>query len=338
MKNLITIILLVTCSALMYAGDPSRKGTTGAEQLLIPVGASGIATAGAFVSNMVGLDAIYYNPAGLSHMKGSEASFSYMSYLADVNISNFAIGTNLGEVGSLGFSIKTFDFGDIPVTTFDAPDGDGSTFSPSLLTIGLTYAKVITDRVSIGVTGKVINENIMDVSATGFALDFGVQYRFPSNLSIGAAVKNIGTNMKYSGQNLRYKSALPESQPGSKDASWEAVTEEFQIPSFFELSLAYAYNVDEENMLQAGATFRNNNDSEDQMKFGLEYGFNNMFFVRGGYDMLLKNSSSSIFGFSAGAGVHYTTSGIGLTFDYAYQAVKDFPNPIHTFTLKLALL
>ncbi|MDP4114605.1 MAG: PorV/PorQ family protein [Bacteroidota bacterium] len=337
MKNLITIILLVTCSVLMYAGDPSRKGTTGAEQLLIPVGASGIATAGAFVSNMVGIDAIYYNPAGLSHLKGSEATFSYMSYLADINISYFAVGTNLGEVGSLGFSLKSFSFGDIPVTTFDSPDGDGSTYSPSLMTIGLTYGKIITDRVSIGVTGKVINENIMDVSATGFALDFGVQYRFPSNLSIGAAVKNIGTNMKYSGQNLRYKSGLPESQPGSKDASWEAVTEEFQIPSYFELSTAYAYNIDEENFVQVGGVFRNNNQSEDQMKFGLEYGFMNMFYVRGGYDMLLKNSDQSIRGFSAGAGVNYSTGGIGMTFDYAYQAIKDFPKPTHTFSLKLAL-
>lgn len=338
MKNLITIILLVTCSVLVYAGDTSRKGTTGAEQLLIPVGGRGIATAGAFVSNMVGIDALYYNPAGLAHIKGSEASFSYMSYLADINISNFAVGTNLGDFGALGFSLKTFNFGDIPVTTFDAPDGDGSTYSPSFMTVGLTYGKIITDRVSIGVTGKVISENIMDVSATGFALDFGVQYRFPSNLSIGAAVKNIGTNMKYTGQNLTYKSGLPGAQPGSPDATWQATTEEFQIPSYFELSTAYALNIDEENFLQVGGTFRNNNDSEDLMKFGLEYGYMNMFFVRAGYELPLKNSSESIRGFSAGAGVNYTTGGIGMTFDYAYQAVKDFPTPTHTFSLKLALL
>lgn len=337
MKNLITIILLVTCSVLMYAGDPSRKGTTGAEQLLIPVGAKGIATSGAFVSNMVGVDAIYYNPAGLSHIKGSETVFSYMSYLADINISYFALGTNLGDFGSLGFSVKSFSFGDIPVTTFDAPDGDGSTYSPSLMTIGLSYGKIITDRVSVGVTAKVINENIMDVTASGFALDFGVQYRFPSNLSIGAAVKNIGTNMKFSGQNLRYKSTLPGSQPGSKDASWEAVTEEFQIPSYFELSTAYSYNLDDDNFMQLGGVFRNNNASEDEMKFGLEYGFMNMFFVRGGYDLLLKNSDQAIKGLSAGAGINYSSDGIGMTFDYAYQAIKDFPKPTHTFTLKLAL-
>ena len=41
-------------SASIYAGDVARKGTTGAEQLLIPVGARGIATGGAFVSNLVG--------------------------------------------------------------------------------------------------------------------------------------------------------------------------------------------------------------------------------------------------------------------------------------------
>ena len=81
-------------------------------------------------------------------------------------------------------------------------------YSPSFISAGLTYSKIITDRVSIGVNAKVINESILDVSATGFALDFGVQYRFPSNLSIGAAVKNVGTNMVYSGGDLQANEAF----------------------------------------------------------------------------------------------------------------------------------
>jgi hypothetical protein len=48
MKKFVTIILIAIFSAALYAGDPARKGTTGAEQLLIPVGARGISTGGAF--------------------------------------------------------------------------------------------------------------------------------------------------------------------------------------------------------------------------------------------------------------------------------------------------
>lgn len=337
MKNLITIILLVAFSVMVYAGDPARKGTTGAEQLLIPVGARSIATGGAFLSNVTGLEALYYNPAGFSHLEGSEAMFSYMSYIADINVSYLAVGTNLGEFGSLALSVKSMDFGDIDITTYVNPDGDGSTYSPEFMTYGLTYSRIITDRVSIGITGKVISENIMDVVASAFAIDFGVQYRFPNNISIGAAIKNVGTNMQYDGTNLQQKAGIPSTLPGTKPGSFEAVTEEFQIPSYFELSTAYVLNINDENMLQVASTFRNNNSKEDEVMLGLEYGFMNNFFVRGGYDLQVKNNDQSTFGFSAGAGVNYELEGIGVTLDYAFQQVREFPTQNHILTLKLGM-
>lgn len=338
MKKLIIIFLTVACIIPNFAGDKSRKGTTGADQLLVPVGARGIATGEAFLSNVTGLEAIYYNPAGFAHTNGSEAMFSYMSYIADINVSYFAIGTNLGDLGSFAFSIKTFDIGDIPVTTFDAPDGDGSTYSPGFLTAGITYSKVITDRVSVGVNGKVISETILDANATGFAVDFGVQYRFNNNLTLGAAVKNIGTNMVYSGSNLQYRTGIPGTLPGSKEGTFEVVAEPFQIPSYFELALGYAYDINEQNMLQIASTFRNNNALEDQMKFGLEYGFAQTFFLRAGYDLLLENSNQNTFGFTAGAGVNYQLSdGIRVVLDYAFREVKEFPTANHIFTVKLGL-
>ncbi len=334
MRNLLLIFLM--SSVFAYAGDSSRKGTTGAEQLLIPVGAQGIATGGAFLSNVTGLEAIYYNPAGLSLYNGSEAMFSYMSYLADINISYFAIGTNLGDLGSFAFSIKTFDFGDIPITTFEMPDGDGSVYSPSYITAGITYAKVVTDRVAVGMNAKIISESIQSVNATGIAIDFGVQYRFPNNLSIGATVKNIGSNMRYTGTNLQFKSSIPGAQPGSTLGTFEPVTEEFQIPSYFELSTAYSYDINEQNNIMIGATFRNNNSFEDQMKFGFEYGFNNSIFARAGYDLLVENTNESLFGLTLGAGINYQIAGgVGITFDYAFRQVKEFPSPNHIVTVKL---
>lgn len=336
MKKLLILLVILFCTLTVEAGDKTRKGTTGADQLLVPVGARSIATGGAFLSNVKGLEALYYNPAGFSHFPGSEAMFSYMSYIADINVSYFAIGTNFGDLGSFAFSIKTFDIGDIPVTTFEAPDGDGTTYSPGFLIAGISYSKVITDRVSIGVNGKIISESIMDVSATGFALDFGVQYRFDNNLSIGAAVMNIGSNMEYSGSNLQVRTGIPTSQTGSRDGTYQVVAEAFQIPSYFDLSIGYELNLNEQNMLTMGTTFRNNNALEDQLKVGLEYGFDQTFFLRGGYDYLFENTDQAIFGFTFGAGIDYLTSGgIGFTFDYAFRDTKEFPTANHVFTIKL---
>jgi opacity protein-like surface antigen len=342
MRKFFTFIILIMWSVSVFAGDASRKGTTGADELLIPVGARSIATGGAFLSNVTGLEALYYNPAGLSQGKGTEAMFGFTTYLADINVSYFAIGSNLGDLGSLALSIKSLSFGDIPITTVDVPDGTGATYSPGYTIAGITYAKIITDRVSVGVNAKVINETITNVSATGFAVDFGVQYRFPSNLSIGAAVKNIGTNMSFSGNGLHNLSNLSGGNLGSQQASYNIPGEEFQIPSYFELSTAYDFNLNEENKLMVGAAFRNNNVSDDEMRLGLEYGFTNMFFIRAGYCSSIQNASGPVSninnGYTFGAGVNYSfADGMNFVLDYSFQQVREFPNPNHTFTIKLGL-
>ena len=335
MKKIILILILIATS--IYAGDVARKGTTGAEQVLIPVGARGIATGGAFLANITGLESIFYNPAGLDVYPQTEAMFSYVNYLADINISYFAIGTSLGDVGSIGLDLKTLDFGDIPVTTETFPDGTGETYSPSFLTIGFTYSKVLTDRISIGTNLKIISENIQNTNATGFALDAGVQYRFSEALMIGAAVKNIGSDMSYSGQDLSSRTIIPGSIPGSSSGSYEVITEGFQIPSFFQLSMTYALNINEQNNLMFAGAYTANNSFEDIANLGMEYGFMNNFFVRGGYNFLVQNTSEYVYGLTFGAGLDYKLGGeVGFVFDYAFRDVKDFPTANHVFTIKLS--
>jgi len=338
MKNFFTLIIIVLISNSIYAGDVGRKGTTGAEELLIPVGARGIATGGSFLASLTGLESIYYNPAGLDMTPRTEAMFSIMSYVADINISYFAISTSLGDLGSIALSFKTFDFGQIPVTTTNFPDGTGQTYSPGFLTSSLTYSKVLTDRISVGTNLKLISETIQNASAVGFALDVGVQYRFNDFLAMGATLKNIGTNMQFTGQDLQTSTTVPGSNLGSSSGSYEVVTEPFQIPSYFEMSLSYNHQFNEQNSVILASTYTANNSYEDVAHFGLEYDFMNYFFVRGGYNLTMQNTNESIYGFTAGAGLEYKTSGgVSVTFDYAFRDVKDFPTANHVFTVKLGI-
>jgi hypothetical protein len=334
MKKIILIILLIATS--IYAGDVARKGTSGAEEVLIPVGARGIATGGAFLANVTGLEALFYNPAGLDIYPQTEAMFSYISYLADINISYFAIGTSLGDIGSIAFDLKSLDFGDIPITTLQFPDGTGDTYSPAFVTYGLTYSKVLTDRIGIGANFKLVTENIGNTTATGFAVDAGVQYRFSPELMIGATVKNIGTNMQYSGDDLTARTTIPGTVPGATSGSYQILTESFLIPSSFQLSLTYALNFNEQNNLLFAGAYTANNAYEDAANFGLEYGFMNNFFVRGGYTYLVENQDQSIYGLTFGAGVNYDIGGgVGFAFDYAYRAVQEFASANQVFTVKL---
>ena len=107
MKKIILFMLSLMFATSIYAGDVARKGTTGADYLLIPVGARGIATGGSFVANLSGLESIYYNPAGLVKGSGAEFMFSYMNYIADINISYFGASTELGDFGSFRLRIQS---------------------------------------------------------------------------------------------------------------------------------------------------------------------------------------------------------------------------------------
>ncbi|MBU0474034.1 MAG: PorV/PorQ family protein [Bacteroidetes bacterium] len=337
MKKIIVLILLFNITA-VFAGDVSRKGTTGADQLFIPVGARSIATSGAFVASVMGTESIYYNPAGLNRSNSSEAMFSYMNYIADINVSYIGVAGYLGDLGSIGFFMKTFDIGDIPQTTINDPDGNGVFYSPSLYTFGVTYSKLVTDRVSVGVNLKMINESIMSTSTTGFAIDFGVQYAFSKDFHIGVVVNNVGGNMKYDGQDLQVKTSLPGSYPGSVPAAYTAVTEEFQIPSYYELSLAYKFNLDAANGLALGGVFRNNNNLEDEMRFGLEYDYSRMFYLRAGYSLMMENSDQSIYTYTVGAGINMKLmDALNARFDYAFRPVNEFPTDNHVFTLMLGV-
>ena len=337
MKKLLTVFIILVLSMTVFAGDAARKGTAGAEQLLIPVGARSIATGGAFGSHFTGVESIFYNPGGLDRMQGTEAMFNFMNYIADINVSYFAIGTKM-DIGSIALTYKGLDFGDIPITTNQNPDGTGQFYSPSYFVLGLTYSKMITDRVSAGATFSLINEGIMNTGASGWAIDFGVQYKFSPNFSLGVAVKNIGGNMRYTGEDLKTKVEVPNAALGGGKGVYEVDTEAFQIPSYFELSLGYTFEFNEENDLSLGGVFRNNNNLEDEIRGGLEYNFMKTLYLRGGYIYQIENTDLAIYNWTVGAGISFDIlNSVNIVFDYAYRNVEDFPTDNHVFTLLLGV-
>ena len=340
MKKLLTVFIILILSMTVFAGDAARKGTAGADQLLIPVGARSIATGGAFNSHFIGVESIYSNPAGLDRMQGTEAMFNFMNYIADIDVSYFAIGAKTG-IGSIALTYKGINFGDIPVTTNQNPDGTGQFYSPSYFVLGLTYSKIITDRISAGANFSFINEAIMNTGASGWAIDFGVQYRFAPNFSLGVAVKNIGGNMEYTGEDLKTKVEVPDAALGGGKGVYEVDTEPFQIPSYFEMSLGYTFEFNEDNDLSIGGVFRNNNNLEDEIRGGIEYNFLKTLYLRGGYVYqidLEDRANQETYNWSVGAGVSFDLmNSVNIVFDYAFRNVENLPSDNHVFTLLLGV-
>ena len=331
MRSVLCLLLAVCVVAVADAGNQSRIGTAGAQELLIPVGARGIAIGG---SNMIfssGVDALYWNPAGLGRMTNSvEFMMSSMSYIADINVVYGAIGVQAGEFGTLGFTVKSIGFGKIPVTTANFPDGTGEEYSPTFLTMGATFAKSITDRISVGVTANLVSERLLDLSATGFAFNFGIQYQNlgTPGLDLGITMKNVGTNMQFSGANLLQRAEAATGLRGTQFYNVEAASN--SMPSSLEIGIGYTHKIDEQNSARLGGMFRSNNYLEDEYNLGAEYSFDNLFFVRGGYTLPGQSTKDAlgqreyIYDFTLGAGLHYNAGGVDLSFDYAYRHMKYF--------------
>ena len=334
---LAVLVSLFAASGDLYAGRGDKAGTSAAPELLIPVGSREIALGGSSLSTTSGIEALYWNPAGAARSRfGTEAIFSYMAYIDDIGVEYAAVASSFEGFGTVGLSIKSLSLGDFDVTTEDAPDGNGQVFSPAYVTIGLTYARLLTDRISVGVTTKLITERIDRVSASGVAFDAGIQYSGFANvsgLSVGVAIKNVGPTMQFDGSGLlREASATDILRPSS---NYKIVAASDELPSVIELGLGYQYKFEEKSVVSFSSLFQNNNFSDDEYKFGLEYGYDNTLFLRGGYNVAQETVADSyIYGATAGAGVHYSLSGVDVSVDYAFRDVKFFASN-HTVSLKL---
>jgi len=335
----VVALLLAMASGAAQAGAGNRAGTGGAAELLIPVGTRDIGMSGATVSTSKGIEALFWNPAGAARMPGSAAFyFSHMSYIADIGVDYGAAAVNFAEFGVLAINAKALSIGEIAVTTNENPDGTGTTFSPQFFNLGLTYAKMLSERVSVGVTATFISERMADVSATGVAFNAGVTYDNLASiegLSIGLVLKNIGPEMSFDGGGLMYVAEVEDQNrpPGY----YKAEAAPFELPSTLEFGVGYRYAFDAQNALQVAGTFQSNNFADDEYRLGGEYAFQGILFLRAGITMSPEQATPEfIYGPTFGAGLRYQFGTLDLTVDYAFRSVEVFNNN-HVFSLGIGL-
>ena len=329
-KIYLKLFLLIITASTIFADGGVRNGTGAAAQLLIPVGARGIAMSGSSVAGSSGLEALYWNPANLAIEGGTNVMFSQMNYIADIGVTYLGASTNLEGFGSLAFTLKSLSMNDIAVTTVDDPDGTGQLFKPSFLVLGLTYSRLLSDRISVGVTVNYISERIGLVSTSGLGFNVGVSYRNLANINgfnLSMALKNLGPQMKYDGSGLYILSRPSTLERGEANYKMDAMA--FELPSTLEIGLSYAYNFNASNMIQLDAVYQNSNYYADEYRIGMEYGLNQSFFVRGGYTFMptFENKDYNVFGVTAGVGLKYDLGGgTSVKLDYAFRQTKFFDN------------
>jgi hypothetical protein len=337
----LVMLSLLVLSLPLWAGSGNKAGTAGAQELRIPVGSVATALAGANVATTEGVEALYWNPAGVASLPHTEAMFSYMTYIVDMKVNFAGFTTNIGKFGSVGMSAKVMNVGDIEVTTEEAPNGTGETFNPTFMVLGATYARRMTDRVNFGGTFQYVYEKIRTEQATGICLDFGLQYDTGwQGVKFGLVMKNFGPDMQFSGPGFEHSVMIPGDNPQSDRRIVRIVPASFNLPTSVHMGVSMELVDKEDYAITPHFTFQSNNFCHDEFRLGVEGSFlGRIITVRVGMvhsaaaDGLMDEEDNYLYGLNMGAGLNVPIGMSHLLFDYSWGKT-DFFDDISWYTIR----
>lgn len=331
---LIGLATLAAPFASAQTDDPSRdkRAQTGMKFLAVSGDARTAALGNATAALEGGAGMLFENPAGMAWMdSGVDLMLGQTQWIAgiDYNHAGIAFKPGGGRWGVVGLSLISTSYGELQETVYaDNEQGflDVGTFSPQAWSVGLGYARALSDRFSAGGQVKYASQDLGDSAQSTsegvltrtsnekgvLAYDFGVHYKTGfESLTFAVAARNFAPEISY-------------------------VEESFQLPLTFQIGIAMDVvdltsldpNV---HQLEVSVDANNPRDFSEQIKIGGEYTVFNTFSVRGGYVF-----PSDTQGINLGAGVQQSLGGLGIGADYAYSDYGVFSG-VHRVAVRLSL-
>jgi len=348
MKKLYIAIVLVLSFTMVFAGNPDRQGEAGASELLLNPWARSAGLHGLSTSFISGVEAMRFNAAGLGRFTGKNEFLVGNTRLYEgsgLSINALGFASKFGKSGTLGLSITSVNFGDIPITTVDQPDGNGGTLNPAFFHIGAGYSYTYANKISVGALVRVISESLADVSAFGAAIDAGVQYVTgeKDNFKLGVSLRNIGTPMRFAGEGLSFQSNNPEGS-ASYLLTIGQRAQKFELPSVLNIGVSYDIYLDESTFVRAAGNFVSNAFSRDAIGLGAEVHFKDFLVLRSAYRYDIGSipgdvSNNLYTGIAGGVSLNIpikkgSSNNIGI--DYAYRTTSPFKGT-HNIGIRLSI-
>jgi hypothetical protein len=292
---------------------------------------------GAFVSIANDATALYWNPAGVATLRQTSAVAVHTNWIADTKFDYAAIALPVTGFGTIGLSITSLSMGDMKVRTVDFPEGTGEYFSAGDLAGAVSYSRQLSERFSIGLTAKYIQQNIWHESASGFAIDAGTLFKTDlfGGMTIGAALTNFGTTMKMAGRDARQFIRLNSGQLGSTDQiPTDVEFDSWDLPLLFHFGVSTRVLDNDEYRWTVAVDALHPNDNFESVNAGTEFAFADFLFLRAGYQSLYLDRSEG--GLSLGFGVSTGNflGSLNVGFDYAYENMGRLES-VHVFSLGL---
>jgi len=354
MKAILLFSLFVSVSVLMAVGETAVPFVT------ISPGARSGAMGETGTAHSNNANAIFYNAALLAYQYDQEYKIGENKFEANLMHSKWLPKFNFDDLfyDFVGARYYIDDFGMVAISltflnlgTNQYTDTEGNllgTFDSNEMALTAGYSFFLQENLSLGTNLKYIYSNLSSVTvenesgtgqSSGFAIDLGMVWKpetFEDKFTLGVAVNNIGPSMTYIDKD--------QADP---------------LPTMLRIGVAYEFELDEYNKLIATyettrlliykdgtvadpvleamlwTTWTGPTLEESLRKFthaiGVEYGYSELFFIRGGYFYEHPDEGDRNF-FTMGVGLAIEM----LKFDFSYIYTTDENHPLGE-TLRFSL-
>ena len=301
-QPLLLLLLFVFSAQLLFAQETEERDNTPKyvnDFLSIGVGARAMAMGNVGVASVSDITAGYWNPAGLLDIEADlQLAGLHANRFANINKYDYgALGKAIDSTSAIGFSVIRSGVDDIP-NTLELVDADGnfnydriSLFSAVDYAFVASYARKLNKipGLRLGVNAKVIYRNVGDfASAWGFGLDAGLMYDV-KKWKFGLMARDVSTTFN------AWDFTLSPEEQAVLIATGNEIPEnslEITLPRFIlgaarqwdikeHLSLLAEVNLDLTTDGQRNTLISANPISVDP-RIGLEAGYKNTIFLRGG--------------------------------------------------------
>jgi hypothetical protein len=325
-RTLALLIFGFLISALSGQAQVNRVAQSGMTFLAIDVGARPVAMGGSFICMDGDANALFWNPAGIARIRGIEFVLNETSWFADMKEYSLGLTYSMGKYGVVGLGFLIMDNPDVHVTTIRYAGGEkwedqGFQDIIDQHVLGISYARQITDRFSVGGQVKWVHEDLgtweyepraegdLDSSFVAkknvLAYDFGTQYYAGfRDLRVALSIRNFAPRTRYQ---LEY----------------------FELPLIFSLGMAMdVLSIfmpdDKVHSLTLSVDAIHPRDYSERVQIGGEYWFADMVALRAGYKF-----NHDLESFAGGIGVKKSLGTCTVRVDYSYSQFGGIFDDVH---------
>ena len=193
MKKALFVFLMMLGTLLVHAQSESQ---TEYNFLRLPVSARAAALGGDNITVIEDDEAlIFHNPALLASVNDKTINLNYMNYMSGANMASASFNRIVRERASWAVSAQYVDYGKIKEV--DENNVQTGEFSAKDLSLAGYFSYMLTNRLTGGISARLITSYLGDYNSIGFGVDLGLNYYDADReWSLGVVLKNLGGQLK----------------------------------------------------------------------------------------------------------------------------------------------